>query len=738
MRVVGLFIDWISFSYHQQVFGGIETFCKKNGVNLMTLAIGRADSMRRWEQMRGQLLDFVNGQHFDGFIFLTATLGSQRESFYTLLDKVSTVPVISVADELPGVPSVLIDNTIGFLHLLKHLHETHGYRRFAYAGGPDNNRDSHIRREVFLGFMAERGLLVRPEHLVSGEFTTAWGAEAVAALIPGDRPDFEVLVCANDEICAGAISALTLKGLHVPQDLAVTGFDDTPNAMVANLSTVRQPLSHMGWTAASQLLDLIEGRGAAALSYLNSEKVIRQSCGCPSPAQRLEMAPRRVARRMTLAQLLNDKHNALLDEMVQEGLDAQVGLQVIAQFRDVLQTGHAANALLGMRGIVHRLARHGQLPNVLNFPLAVLRRWCLEVDDYPKFQALLESTFHQIHLQLSDELHVQSTHHDFRKSLVKNILIDLNVRMIYADDFSAQAIILLELLPQLGINAFEIVLYDDPENPMDGAHIVLTPDGEIKPDGITHDPKTLLTPQHTGEEEPWFYIGEALYDHKTSLGFFRLKYEGDHSVLSCFDQLCETVGRGIGTVRRIQNLESQVVRRTAQLQTALADLEQRNKALNAVALSDPLTGLYNRRGFLSLAEEYFQSQSGPHPVTLFFADLDGLKQINDTWGHEIGDAAIRTTARLLTETFRAEDLVARLGGDEFVILAPGCTPSVAQYLANRLADGFSQVESGRYGISMGWVAIDVAAQLPLSHWMKEADLALYREKQGKKAARRTM
>lgn len=155
MRVVGLFIDWISFSYHQQVFGGIHAFCKKRGVNLLTLAIGRADSTRSWEQMRGQLLDFVDGQQFDGFIFLTATLGSQRESFYALLDKVAAVPVISVADELPDVPSVLIDNVVGFLDLLQHLVETHGYQRFAYAGGPVNNRDSQIRKDVFLRFMEE-------------------------------------------------------------------------------------------------------------------------------------------------------------------------------------------------------------------------------------------------------------------------------------------------------------------------------------------------------------------------------------------------------------------------------------------------------------------------------------------------------------------------------------------------------------------------------------------------------
>jgi diguanylate cyclase (GGDEF)-like protein len=701
----------------------------------MTLAIGRADSTQSWEQMRGQLLDFVDGQQFDGFIFLTATLGSQRESFYALLEKVATVPVISVADELPGVPSVLIDNTVGFLHLLEHLVAIHGYQRFAYAGGPLNNRDSLSRKEVFLGFMEKKGLQVRPEHIVAGDFNLAWGAEAIAKLIPGERPEFDVLVCASDEICAGAISALALKGLHVPQDLAVTGYDDTVSAMAANLSTVRQPLSLMGWTAAAELLNLIDGREATAVTYLDSEKVIRQSCGCPSPTQRLALLPSLPAWHMPMLALLKNEQAALLGDMVQEGLDKQLGLQMIAQFRDLLQTGDSAQALVGIRHTVRCLAQQGQLPNALNFPLAVLRRWCMGAEDFANFQTLLESTFHQCHLLLSDELHAKSTHDDFSKSLVKNVLIDLNVRMIYANDFSEQASILLELLPKLGINAFQMVLYDDPENPMGGAHIVLTPDGENTVDGVTHNPKTLLTPQQAGTAEPWFYIVEALYDHRTSLGFFRLQYEGNDNVLSFVDQLCETVGRGIGTVRRIQNLENQVARRTDQLQSALADLEQRNKALNAVALSDQLTGLFNRRGFLSLADDHFRVHNQPHPVTLFFADLDGLKRINDTWGHEVGDEAIRTAARLLTETFRAEDLVARLGGDEFVILAPGCTPAVAQYLSKCLAESFSQIDAGRYGISMGWIAIDTAANLPLSHWMKEADTALYREKQGKKTAR---
>ncbi|MDZ7938579.1 MAG: GGDEF domain-containing protein [Rhodoferax sp.] len=736
MRVIGLFIDWVSFSYHQQVWGGVQAFCEEKGVNLITLVIGRADSKQRWEQMRGQLLDFVDGQNFDGFILLTATLGLQIENFYALLDKVAPAPVVSVADDLPGIPSVLVDNTLGFRDLLQHLVDTHGYRRFAYAGGPTDNPDAQKRKEVFLRFIEDNGLVAKSEHILAGDFNTAWGAEAVGILIPEARPEFDVLVCANDEICAGAFKALAQKNLYAPHDLALTGYDDTPDAAVANISTVRQPLSSLGWTAAAQLLNLIEGKEVVASLCLGSQSVIRQSCGCPSSAQRIGSLPCKAPLPTPLNALLAQAPFALVDDMVQEGLDRQLGQRVIAQLQGVLQTGDIAQALRGMRHVYQNLAEQGQLPSVLNFPLTVLRRWCLAASDYPAAKALIESTFHQLLMQLGDELHMQSTRHTFDKDFVNAVLLDLNVRLIYADNFSEQASTLLALLPKLGIHNFQVILYDNPEDPMAGARTVLTSRGEER-GGATElqDPRTLLRPQHSDDSEPWVYIVEALYDQKTSLGFFRLQYEGDDSLLSCIDQLCETVGRGIGTLRRIQNLESQVTRRTDQLQSALADLEQRNKTLNAVALSDQLTGLYNRRGFLSLAEEHFQSQPVPHPVILFFADLDGLKRINDTWGHEVGDEAIRLTARLLTETFRAEDIVARLGGDEFVILAPGCTPSVADNLAVRLATSFAQIEAGRYGISMGWVDIDMAANLPVSHWMKEADAALYREKQGKKQSR---
>ena len=92
--------------------------------------------------------------------------------------------------------------------------------------------------------------------------------------------------------------------------------------------------------------------------------------------------------------------------------------------------------------------------------------------------------------------------------------------------------------------------------------------------------------------------------------------------------------------------------------------------LLALSLTDPLTGLHNRRGFLTFAEHQLTlSLRTKQRLILFFADQDGLKRINDTLGHEEGDQAIMETASLLKKTFRASDIVARIGGDEYVVLA---------------------------------------------------------------------
>jgi diguanylate cyclase (GGDEF)-like protein len=157
------------------------------------------------------------------------------------------------------------------------------------------------------------------------------------------------------------------------------------------------------------------------------------------------------------------------------------------------------------------------------------------------------------------------------------------------------------------------------------------------------------------------------------------------------------------------------------------------RALLDMAFRDDLTGLYNRRGFMALATRHlrFACDTGQNMV-LFFADVDGLKSINDRFGHGEGDRAISRAAGCIKETFRRFDLTARLSGDEFVALiveVPGrSAEAICRRLQSKLAD-FSGADSPyELSLSVGVAHFNPDHPVTLQELMGQADTALYRHK----------
>jgi len=736
--VFGLLIDWISSHYHQEIWTGIQDECRFRGVNLLTLVTGRPGSPFRWEQMRNQLLEFLDGRHFDGFLFMTSTLGNHldREQFRQLLARVAPAPVVSIGAELEGCPSVLVDNRTGFHQILRHLRDAHGYRRFAWAGGSLTNQDSRERRSLLIDFLRDEGLEVRDDWLLDGTFSNAWGRQAVHLLVPGGKPEFDVLVCGSDEIAMGALEGFSQKNLHVPGDVALTGFDDVQSSGQAALTTARQPLAGLGRRAASLLWDAVTDQEASRVVRVATSVTIRQTCGCLSPAAREAAVEPRAEYLEDFWHLVLARRNRLIDELTGDGLPRAHAEQLLGCFLEAWNAQESRPFLHGLQRVLNEMEKEGLPPGQLHFPLSVLRRWVLQATEPATRRAFTETTIHRARILLSEALHNLSVQKETHQALLKDLLSQLNERLVYSRNFADQAQILLDLFPRLGIHRFRLSLYEDPIHPMNLVRLVLTEEGEVPDGGQVYDPRLLFAPGSLPGEEPWSYVAEALFDRNAPLGFFLLEARGSSEMLTVFDQLCERVGRGVETVRRIQDLEDQVAARTEELRDALEDLEAYNVQLKELALRDELTGLYNRRGFLTVAEHQLKALYRRGPAsTLFFGDLDGLKTVNDTWGHDAGDEAIRTAARLLTETFRAQDVVARLGGDEFVILAPECSADDAQALAARLASKVPVATGGRFGLSLGWIAVDPRTRRPLIEWMKEADEALYHEKEAKRIRR---
>ncbi len=175
----------------------------------------------------------------------------------------------------------------------------------------------------------------------------------------------------------------------------------------------------------------------------------------------------------------------------------------------------------------------------------------------------------------------------------------------------------------------------------------------------------------------------------------------------------------------------------------VTELVDAQRELRSLSLTDELTGLYNRRGFLTLAEQQLRLErhSGTaRGLTLMFADMDGLKKINDTLGHEAGSEAIQTLARVVKAAVRSGDLVARWGGDEFVILTIGAGNENLRLMSDRIEqslDEYNATSGKPYEVacSIGTAPVSLGSGKSFEDIIAEADEAMYEEKKKRKAGR---
>jgi two-component system cell cycle response regulator len=171
-----------------------------------------------------------------------------------------------------------------------------------------------------------------------------------------------------------------------------------------------------------------------------------------------------------------------------------------------------------------------------------------------------------------------------------------------------------------------------------------------------------------------------------------------------------------------------------------ADIERRQReehlrrSAENLSLIDELTQLNNRRGFFELGEQALQgARRGQHTLALFFMDLNGLKQINDTLGHIAGDEALRDMAQVLRHTFRGSDIVARLGGDEFVALAHLHGERDVATLCTRVREHLREFNASgprpyQVDLSIGATLVDASTDQSLEELIARADEAMYQEK----------
>jgi LacI family transcriptional regulator len=199
------------------------------------------------------------------------------------------VPIVTLA----GTPTaasmnVRCDNESGMRALVRHLAVDHGYRSLAYLSGHGDSPDNRARARVFEAEAIAARAQIQAGPAWQGNYSASGGAKVIASLLDGGCRLPRAIVCANDQTALGVMQALARRGIEVPGDVAVTGFDDIPVArhLHPTLTTVRQPIQELGATAFDVLYSRISAAGGERDIVLPVRLIVRESCGCahhPAP-----------------------------------------------------------------------------------------------------------------------------------------------------------------------------------------------------------------------------------------------------------------------------------------------------------------------------------------------------------------------------------------------------------------------------------------------------------------------
>jgi len=282
----GVILSTIDNVCQYEIFSGIADYANKNSINLLTyIGSYQTISYDFTSHLDTCLYNIKNNDSLDGVIIFSGFIASMTGNEYIeayIAEISKNLPVVSVSYELPGTPSVMIDNISGMYDAVEHLIQNHGKKHIAFVKGPDGHPEAEDRFTGYKRALETHGIAYDERYIFPGNFSPVSGSMAVEKLheMPGLCVD--AIVACDDSTATGVLSELDKHEQSV-ENIAVVGFDDErgSSTFIPSISTVRQDFFSIGQKSAEMLLNQINGNSIEKSISLPSTFIARQSCGCP-------------------------------------------------------------------------------------------------------------------------------------------------------------------------------------------------------------------------------------------------------------------------------------------------------------------------------------------------------------------------------------------------------------------------------------------------------------------------
>jgi diguanylate cyclase (GGDEF)-like protein len=759
---VGLLISHLDEDFDNSVCEGAMIAAEQTDVNLVIFP-GRyidgvyADKIRtEFEYQYNTLFDLPCSNKFDVLLVLIGTIGSHldKEKKSKFLERYKGTPVITITSELDGYPCITVDNKTGMEQVVRHLAEVHGCRKIGFVSGPITSDDAYERLQVYKDTLESCGIEYDENRVVYGNFSKYVTSEVNELLDRCD--DLEAIVFANDQMAIAGYQVLESRGLRPGKDIYVTGFDDDPAAqnLSPHLTTVKADPAELGYNAVLEAVNFVNN-GTVVNELIPSAMVCRNSCGCQgNPGLRsiaianAEENPKEFAE--SLSSFLFNKYRTseetakLRDEFVQLIL-------TVDEFANPenIQNTKLHEKILEM---TYKMADEKFFSFVhsdnLYATIEYIHKLYSKKMKTHNQHLLLNQSFIQVYKIIAERnaayCNAKLDDNYFMTWQTNSITRDMLVFESY-DDESYFSVI--DKLTRLHMTSSYLFSYEPavihrktdtwtmPEQIYLKAYHNGSDAVQLSPEQQIIRPDELFSNPYLPKDRRYSLLVSPLFSNEEHYGILMCEIEHQyfHYIQSVTVQLCAAL--------KIITLMKQQAVTQRQLQKSLIEIKENNQILSDLSRQDELTGCYNRRGFFeALRKKLSDDANSGAEAIMIFADLDSLKTINDRFGHEEGDFAIRSAADILKHAFGDDEIVGRIGGDEFVVCAflnePITIPALREHVENvtqEFNDKFAADKPYRVHTSVGVYPFICTDTVEIGELLSHADTLLYEQKKHKKS-----
>ncbi len=389
-KTIAIFASQVGRAWGAEFIAGINDAAEEAKVNVVHFiggALKRSASEKQNQDPFG-LYGLAQPEQFDGLI-LTADVayGADADDLKLFRERFRAVPLVTQSVELEGASMFIPDNAEGMRAEVRHLIEEHGYKRIAFVRGIAGQIDAEQRFQAYKDELKAHNLRFDEKLVVDGDYTPESGREAVFKLFGERAAPPQAIVAANDRMAFGALEALQQRGIRVPDDVAVAGFDDLREAQATGvpLTTVRQSFYTAGKQAFEALMKRVNGGTIQKTTVTPTQLLVRWSCGClPENVKQAAVEPREVAK---TGKLENKREAALRALLNSAGVTEKDASR--AEFREIFgrawdsflmalnETSTSDDFLKAVNALIELMQKQELSPSVWHNVISVMRRYAL-------------------------------------------------------------------------------------------------------------------------------------------------------------------------------------------------------------------------------------------------------------------------------------------------------------------------------------------------------------------------